>query len=200
MAVTNMLQAVTSQRHRRANFTSRSDSRQFGWGSKRIPSQNKSRHNLFDRLTALKYVHTWNSETIAPAKAQVSVVPEIKQETWKINTRICQKVKWSGRWQVHSHKPPTTQYIQPIRHASLLTLVSFGGITFWLVCPFGMRSGFNDNRASISIWNRQKSYTVQSGATAVKLHKYVNTSSSDSEKTQCIQRFPHGCTKMFETT
>ena len=112
--VSTMLHAATSQRHRRVNFTSRSDSHQFGWGSNRIPSQNKSRHNLYERLTALKYVHIWNSETIAPPKAQVSVVPEIKQETLKINTRICQKVKWYGRWQIHSHKPPTTRYIHSL--------------------------------------------------------------------------------------
>ena len=45
-----------------------------------------------------------------------------------------------------------------------------------------MRSGFNDNRASISIWNKQKSYKIQSKETDVKLHKYINTSTSNSEK------------------
>jgi hypothetical protein len=90
-----------------------------------------------------------------------------------IYTKIGEKVMWSGRWQVHSLNLPTTKYIQPI-HDALLTLVSLGGMTFWLVCPFGMRSGFNDNRASISIWNKQKSYTMQSRATGVKLHKKYN--------------------------
>lgn len=192
-----MLHAVTCQRH----FTSRPDSRRFGRGSNRMPSQNKSRQNLFDRFTALKYVHMWNPDTMAPVKAQVSALPEIKQETWKINTtRICQKVKWSGRWQEQSRKPPTPQYIQQIRHNALLTLVSFVGMTFWLECPFGMRSGFNDNRASISIWNKQKHHTMQSKATGVKLHQYVITSTSHSEKIQCMKKFPHGCTKMFKTT